>query len=101
MSRITVIVPVYKVEAYLKRCVDSLLCQTYENFFLLLVDDGSPDCCGEICDAYMRQDARVHVLHQKNAGLSAARNAGIEWALSRDDVEWISFVDSDDWVQPV
>ena len=101
MSRITVIVPVYKVEAYLKRCVDSLLCQTYEDFFLLLVDDGSPDRCGEICDAYMREDARVNVLHQKNAGLSAARNAGIEWALSRDDVEWISFVDSDDWVQPV
>lgn len=100
MAIIAVIVPVYKVEPYLNRCVDSLLNQTFRDFSLVLVDDGSPDGCGAICDDYARQDARVHVVHQKNAGLSIARNVGIEWALSRDDIKWISFVDSDDWVQP-
>lgn len=96
--KITVIVPVYKAEAYIHRCVDSILNQTYENFDLLLVDDGSPDRCGLICDEYAAKDSRVYVIHQKNAGVSAARNAGIEWALSESDSSWITFIDSDDWI---
>ena len=98
MAKISVIVPVYKVEQYLNRCVDSLLCQSFSDFELILVDDGSPDACPAICDSYAEKDARVHVIHQANGGLSAARNAGIEWSLRKSDSEWISFVDSDDWV---
>ena len=98
MAKISVIVPVYKVEQYLNRCIDSLLCQTFSDFELILVDDGSPDACPAICDSYAEKDARVHVIHQANGGLSAARNAGIEWSLQKSDSEWISFVDSDDWV---
>lgn len=100
MPMISVIIPVYKAEAYLQRCVDSILEQTFADFDLLLVDDGSPDNSGAICDAYSLQDSRVHVLHQKNAGVSAARNAGIEWALANSDSRWLTFVDSDDWVHP-
>ena len=70
MPTISVIVPVYKVEPYLNRCVDSILRQTYRDFELILVDDGSPDRCGEICDGYARQDGRVHVIHKENGGLS-------------------------------
>ena len=100
MPRVSVIVPVYKVEPYLRRCVDSILAQTFTDFELILVDDGSPDNCGVICDDYARKDARVHVIHQANGGLSAARNAGIDWVFANSDCEWISFVDSDDWVHP-
>lgn len=100
VAEISVIVPVYKVEKYLKRCVDSILRQTYSDFELILVDDGSPDRCGIICDEYAKQDERIHVIHQKNGGLSAARNAGIDWAFSNSDSEWINFIDSDDWVHP-
>ncbi len=98
MSRISIIVPVYKVEAYLRRCVDSICAQTFPDFELILVDDGSPDSCGAICDAYAEQDSRVHVIHRKNGGLSAARNTGIEWALENSSSEWITFIDSDDWI---
>lgn len=98
MARISVIVPVYKVEAYLRRCVDSILRQRFSDFDLILVDDGSPDACGAICDDYGAKDSRVHVIHQENGGLSAARNAGIEWAFHHSDSQWITFVDSDDWV---
>lgn len=98
MAQISVIVPVYKVEPYLRRCVDSILAQTFTDFELILVDDGSPDNCGVICDEYAAKDSRVHVIHQENGGLSAARNAGIDWAFAHSDSEWISFVDSDDWV---
>lgn len=98
MALISVIVPVYKVEAYLHRCVDSILSQSFSDFDLILVDDGSPDGCGRLCDAYEARDSRVHVIHQENGGLSAARNAGIEWALRCSDSQWIAFVDSDDWV---
>lgn len=98
MPTISVIVPVYKVEKYIHRCVDSILGQTYEDFELILVDDGSPDNCGAICDEYAAKDSRVVVLHQKNGGLSAARNAGINWAFANSDSQWLSFIDSDDWV---
>ncbi len=96
---ISVIVPVYKVEAYLPRCVDSILSQTYSDFELILVDDGSPDNCGTICDEYAEKDSRVTVIHQENGGLSAARNAGIDYALKIES-EWITFIDSDDWIHP-
>ena len=72
---ISVIIPVYKVEEYLCRCVDSVLAQTYGNLEIILVDDGSPDGCPAMCDAYAGQDARIRVIHQENAGLSGARNA--------------------------
>ena len=100
MSMVSVIVPVYNVEAYLNRCVDSILAQQFDDFDLILVDDGSPDSCGEICDRYARTDSRVHVIHQKNAGLSAARNAGIDWVLANSDSQWLTFIDSDDWIHP-
>ncbi len=93
---ISIIVPVYKVDAYLHRCVDSILAQSFLDFELILVDDGSPDECGNICDEYAARDDRIRVIHQANAGLSAARNAGMEIAQG----EWFSFVDSDDYVHP-
>lgn len=98
MPEISVIVPVYKVEPYLRRCVDSILDQTFTDFELILVDDGSPDNCPAICDEYAEQDDRVRVIHQGNGGLSAARNAGIDWAFANSNSRWISFIDSDDWV---
>lgn len=97
---ISVIVPVYKVEPYLHRCVDSILAQTFADFELILVDDGSPDNCGAMCDEYAQKDARVHVIHQANGGLSAARNAGIDWVFTHSDSRWLTFVDSDDWIHP-
>lgn len=100
MPAISVIVPVYKVEQYLRRCVDSILGQTYNDFELILVDDGSPDNCGTICDDYARKDSRVIVIHQENGGLSAARNAGIDWAFANSDSQWLFFVDSDDFLHP-
>lgn len=95
-TAISVIVPVYRVEKYLPACIDSILNQTFTDFELILVDDGSPDRCPEICDEVARRDARVRVIHQANAGLSAARNAGIEAAHGA----WLSFVDSDDYIAP-
>lgn len=100
MPQISVIVPVYQVEPYLRRCVDSLLSQTFSDFKLILVDDGSFDGSPAICDAYARQDARVVVIHQANGGLSAARNAGLDWVFAHSDSQWLGFVDSDDWVHP-
>ena len=92
---ITVIVPVYKVEPYLTRCLDSLCRQSLKNIEILLIDDASPDRCGEICDAYTAKDTRFTVLHnEKNRGLSVARNIGIEHATA----DYLMFVDSDDWV---
>ena len=93
---ISVVIPVYRVEQYLRRCVDSVLAQTYTQIEVILVDDGSPDGCPAICDAYAREDGRVRVIHQKNAGLSGARNRGIEAA----EGEWLAFVDSDDYLAP-
>lgn len=94
MSEISVIVPVYKVEPYIRRCVDSILIQTFTDFELILVDDGSPDHCGVICDEYAEKDPRVRVIHKPNGGVSSARNAGIDAAQGN----WITFVDSDDYV---
>lgn len=93
---ISVIVPVYRVEEYLERCVKSILSQTYKNLEVILVDDGSPDQCPAICDACAEKDARVKVIHQENKGLSGARNAGIDAASG----EYLAFVDSDDYVNP-
>lgn len=97
---ISVVVPVYKVEDYLSRCIDSILAQTFTDFELILVDDGSPDNCGEICERYAEKDDRIKVIHQMNGGLSSARNTGIEWALKNSESEWITFIDSDDWIHP-
>lgn len=100
MADISVIVPVYNVEKYLSRCVDSILNQTYQDFEILLVNDGSPDNCGKICDEYAEKDSRVFVIHQKNGGLSAARNTGIDWFYEQGKSNYITFVDSDDWLHP-
>lgn len=96
MPKISIIVPIYKVEKYLSRCIDSILNQTFTDFECILVDDGSPDRCGEICDEYAKKDKRIKVIHKVNGGLSDARNAGIDIA----DGEYIAFVDSDDWIHP-
>ncbi len=100
MAKISVIVPAYKVEKYLARCIDSILDQTFTDFELILVDDGSPDNCGKICDEYAEKDSRIHVIHKENGGLSDARNAGIDWAFKHSNSEWITFIDSDDWIHP-
>jgi len=94
--KISIIVPVYKVEKYIHKCVDSILNQTFKEFELILVDDGSPDNCGNICDEYVNKDERVKVIHKENGGLSSARNAGIDIAKG----EYIGFVDSDDYIEP-
>ncbi len=93
---ISIIVPVYKVEPYLRQCVDSILNQTYRDIEVLIIDDGSPDRCGEICDEYVENDKRVRVFHTQNKGLSTARNLGLREAKG----EYIGFVDSDDWIEP-
>ncbi|MBO4897376.1 MAG: glycosyltransferase family 2 protein [Clostridia bacterium] len=98
MPKISVIVPVYKVEKYIHRCIDSILNQTFSDFELILVDDGSPDNCGRICDEYAECDDRIKVIHKENGGLSDARNAGIDWAFKNSGSEWLTFIDSDDWV---
>lgn len=94
MNLISIIVPIYKVEAYLERCVNSLKNQSYKNIEIILVDDGSPDRCPELCDEFAKTDSRIRVLHKENGGLSSARNAGISVAKG----EYIVFVDSDDYV---
>ena len=96
MPKISIIVPVYKVEEYLPRCIDSILAQTFTDFELILIDDGSPDNCGKICDEYARKDDRIKVFHIENGGVSNARNTGIDEAMG----EYISFVDSDDVIHP-
>ena len=93
---ISIVVPVYKVEPYLRRCVDSILAQTFKDFELILVDDGSPDNSGIICDEYAQKDTRVRIIHKENGGVSSARNAGIEIARG----EWLCFVDGDDVIDP-
>ena len=90
----SVIVPIYKVEKYLNKCIDSILKQTFQDFELILVDDGSPDKCPKICDEYAKKDKRVRVIHKENAGLVAARNTGIKEAKG----DYICYVDGDDWI---
>lgn len=91
---ISIVVPIYNVEQYLRKCIDSILDQSYKNLEIILVDDGSPDSSGKICDEYAKEDIRVRVIHQENTGLSGARNAGLEIANGK----YISFIDSDDWI---
>lgn len=93
---VSVIIPVYKVEQYLQKCIESVCGQTLEALEIILVDDGSPDNCGRICDEYATRDSRIRVIHQRNGGLSAARNTGIR--IAQADI--IGFVDSDDWIEP-
>ena len=95
-SLVSVIVPIFKVEQFLTRCIESILSQTYQNTEIILVDDGSPDQCPEICDTYARMDSRIQVIHKENGGLSDARNAGIEKAKG----DYLCFVDSDDYIEP-
>lgn len=96
MNKISVIVPVYKVESYLNRCVDSIINQTYKDLEVILVDDGSPDKCPQICDEYAAKDHRIKVIHKHNGGQSEARNKALDVATG----DYISFVDSDDWLVP-
>lgn len=96
MELISIIVPVYKVEEYLDKCVQSIVDQTYTNLEIILVDDGSPDRCGNMCEQWARKDKRIRVIHKENGGLSDARNAGMEIAAG----VYTSFVDSDDWIHP-
>lgn len=93
---VSIIVPIYKVEQYLPKCIESLIVQTYHDIEVILVDDGSPDGCPQICEDYAKKDERIVVLHQQNQGVSAARNAGLQSAKG----EFIGFVDPDDWVSP-
>lgn len=93
---ISVVVPVYRVEPYLNRCIESILAQTFRDFELILVDDGSPDRCPQMCDEWAQRDNRIQVIHKKNGGLPDARNAGIAAATGA----YLAFVDSDDWVEP-
>lgn len=92
---ISVVVPIYKVEPYLERCLKSITEQTYTNLEIILVDDGSPDRCPEICDIWKKRDSRIQVIHKVNGGLSDARNAGLDYATG----EYIAFVDSDDFIE--
>lgn len=94
--KLSVIVPVYKAEKYLHRCVESILTQTFTDFEILLIDDGSPDRSGEICDEYAKKDSRIKVFHKLNGGASDARNVGLDNAQG----EYVCFVDSDDVVDP-
>ena len=93
---VSLIIPVYKVEAYLERCVRSVLAQTYQNLEIILVDDGSPDRCGEICDRFAQEDPRVKVFHKANSGVSSARNYGV----AHSHGAFVSFIDADDYVAP-
>lgn len=92
---VSIIVPIYKVERYIKKCVHSIICQTYKNIEIILVDDGSPDNCPAICDEFAKTDDRIKVIHKENGGLSSARNAGLDVA----NGEYICFIDSDDYVE--
>ena len=94
MNKLTIIVPVYKVERYIEKCIDSILSQDYKDMEVLLIDDGSPDKCPLICDRFAKTDCRVRVIHQKNAGLAEARNVGIR----ESSTEYIGFVDGDDYI---
>ena len=95
MQKLSIIIPIYNVECYLHDCVNSILSQTYQNCELILVDDGSPDGCGKICDEYAGKDHRVKVIHKSNGGSASARNAGLSIATG----DYITFVDGDDWIE--
>lgn len=97
---ICVIIPVYNVEKYLPECLKSVLSQTCQNLQVVLIDDGSTDGSGRICDFYAEQDSRVYVIHQTNSGPGAARNRGLDLVQDDDKFEWVCFIDSDDWIHP-
>ena len=97
---ISIIVPVYNTGKYLHRCIESILAQTYNDFELILIDDGSTDNSGKICDEYAKTDDRIVVLHQENKGQAVARNVGLDYVFEKDKSEWITFIDSDDWIHP-
>ena len=92
--RVSIIIPVYKVEKYLEKCIESILKQSYQDLEVILIDDGSPDECGKICDSYAERDKRIHVIHKENGGVARARNDGLNIATG----DYISFIDSDDWI---
>lgn len=94
MPKVSIVIPVYNVEPYLRQCLDSVVTQTYQDLEIILIDDGSPDRCGAICDEYAEKDDRIVVVHEENAGVGAARNKGLELATG----DWITFVDPDDWI---
>ena len=94
MEKISIIVPVYNVELYLEKCIESIINQTYTNIEIILVDDGATDSSGNICDLYSKKDSRIKVIHKRNGGLSDARNVGIEKAVG----QYLMFVDSDDYI---
>ena len=94
--KVSVIVPLYNAEKFAKRCIESVLKQTFQNYELILVDDGSKDRTGEICDQYAEKESRIKVIHKKNGGVSSARNTGLEIA----EGEWVTFLDADDWIEP-
>ena len=96
MPKVSIIVPVYKAEKYLNRCIDSILAQTFTDFELLLIDDGSPDRSGEICDEYAKKDSRIRVIHKENGGVSSARQRGLDESVG----EYTMHADPDDWVEP-
>ena len=96
MKKISIIVPVYKVELYLEKCVNSIINQTYKNLEIILVDDGSPDNCGAMCEELAKVDNRIKVIHKENGGHSSARNVGLDIATG----EYVAFIDSDDWIEP-
>ena len=96
MPELSVIVPIYKAEKYIRKCIDSILPQSFRDYELILVDDGSPDNCGVICDEYAAKDRRIKVIHKRNGGVSEARNMGLDIAAGT----YISFIDPDDWVEP-
>ena len=98
MPKISIIVPVYKVEKFLNKCLDSVLGQSFTDFDLVLIDDGSPDNSGKICDEYAAKDNRIKVIHKENGGQSSARNVGLEWAFKNSDSEYIYFADADDYI---
>lgn len=100
MAKISVIVAVYKMPEYLPRCIEGILNQTHRDLELILVDDGSPDQCGDICDAYAGKDSRVRVLHKENEGVCIARNTALDWVFANSTSDYIFFHDNDDWIHP-
>ena len=100
MAQITVMMAAYNAQQYIRRALDSLLSQTFEDFDVIICNDGSKDETGAICDSYVRNDSRIHVIHQENSGVCVTRNNCLDWAYANSDSQWVIFVDSDDWVHP-
>ena len=97
---VSIIMPTYNCGQYIERTIKSVLEQTYKNWELIIVDDGSSDKCGDLCDKYLELDSRIILIHQHNGGLSSARNVGLDLSFTNINSEWITFIDSDDWIHP-